>query len=188
MREAQVGDTITIPDGAVEAVRDDSGEHQSNVHYLDKRPSPIALGPVSIEDMDRLWDWVRSDREGTKEFLGVTHANSQEFFEHISSIYKREASGSARLRSIRRGQELIGFLLLDPILQTPVVGTCHLYIGVEYRGHITEIIPAMIATCDTDFGGMALIAIVQRKEWVPVLEASGFEAQIVLTRRASGFK
>ena len=183
MREAKDGDTIIItPDNEV------IGPAPSNVHYLDKFTAPaITLSGVSMADIDRLWDWVRSDPEGTQAFTGKTFENSRDLFAYIQQLAQKEREHKAAFYSIMDEVTLLGFIMLDPIIREPrqnPVGTTHVYLQPEARGRLREILPAMLAQADQVAPGMNLCVITSRGEWASTLEAVGFTTHIVLTRQS----
>lgn len=162
----------------------------SSVLYTEKfAPKPaseVALRPTTVDDVDRLWDWIRSDRDGTTAFLGHTHQNSRAFFEQIGQIAVKERDGVAWMRSISRGDELIGFVVLDPITRgTHPVGTCHIYINPETRGQLPALLPSILADGDRQLPNMTYFVATQDDALSSLLQSAGFSAQIVLTRAAS---
>ena len=150
------------------------------------KPDQVDLSPLSVEDVDRLWDWVRADREGTTAFLGHTHPNSQAFFYQIGQIAQKELDGSAWMRSIVKGDALIGFVILDPITKTKnPVGTCHIYISQNVRGELPKLLPSILAEGDQQLPNITYFVATQDEAMSALLQSAGFSAQIVLTRAAS---
>lgn len=140
-----------------------------------------SLGEATVEDLDRLWDWARSDREAVASFLGANHANSQGFFRQIGSIYANEQGGIAWFRAVRVNGELVGFVMLNPIVPTASgqAATVHMYFvpktdnGV-LRG-VIELLPS----------DMTLMMVAPNELFAQTFAALGFESKIVLTRPAS---
>lgn len=147
--------------------------------------SDVTLAQTTVEDIDQLWDWVRSDREGTTAFLGLAHQNTASFFNQIGQIGQKERDGVAWLRSIKRGESLIGFVILDPIQRgNPSVGKCHIYVSPEARGHLPEFLPSILAEGDRQLPGMTLFVATDQEAIASMLKAAGFASQIVLTRQS----
>ena len=162
-----------------------------NVHYTERFASPqtgsVSLVPATVEDLDRLWDWARSDRDGVAAFLGQSHLNSRTYFAQIHAIAVNEQKGAAWLRSIHRGDDVVGFVCLDPIVRVPVyVGTCHIYVAPEARGSLPDIVPHLLACGDAMLPGITFMVCTDRDEWSTLLKTVGFSAKTVLTRLPPG--
>jgi hypothetical protein len=155
---------------------------------LQAQAEGVTLRPVSLEDIDHLWDWSREDAEGVKTFLGHQHKNSRDLFAAISRLADMEAQGTAWMQAITRGDALIGFVLIAPIQRPrnqPPVGAVHLYITVPERGDLDTIMSEMLQQFDATFPTpMTLSVIVTRPEWTRILAPLGFESATVLTRPA----
>lgn len=165
----------------------------TNVHYPSFAPQPVTtaapqsvtLDRVSVEDVDRLWDWVRADAEGTSAFLGATFANSRDLFTYVGKVAEQERSGHAAFYAIREGDGLRGFILLWPIYRETgknPVATTHIYLEPESRGRLASLLPALMHEADRLAPGVNLCVITQRQEWAAMLKSAGFESQFVLTR------
>lgn len=146
----------------------------------------FTLVESTVEDFDRLWDWARSDKEAVASFLDRAHTNSQSFFQQIGKILGEEREQRAWFRSIRRGDELCGFVMLAPILktQTTLAATLHLYVASHAVGaEGTAAIPEnVIAQLPPD---MTLAMVAPTEEFAQMFTPLGFESKIVLTRPAS---
>lgn len=154
--------------------------------FAPKAASAVSLRQTTVDDVDRLWDWIRADRDGTTAFLGHSHQNSRAFFEQVGQIAAKEQSGVAWMRSIARGDDLIGFVILDPITRgTSPVGTCHIYINPETRGQLPALLPSILADGDRQLPNMTYFVATQDEALSSLLKSAGFTAQIVLTRAAS---
>lgn len=152
---------------------------------VSRETSDVTLAQTTVEDIDQLWDWVRADREGTTAFLGLSHPNTASFFNQIAQIGQKEKDGVAWLRSIKRGDSLIGFVILDPIQRgNPPVGKCHIYVSQEARGHLPEFLLSILAEGDRQLPGMTLFVATDQDAIAEMLKAAGFTSQIVLTRQS----
>jgi hypothetical protein len=185
-------DAPAAPDAATRPFkRPADPDGAASVHYTQRFAarglSDVGLQPTTIEDIDRLWDWVRSDREGTTAFLGLAHQTTTTFFQQIAMIGQKERDGVAWLRSIKRDRALIGFVILDPIQSgRPPVGRCHIYVSVEERGHLPEFLPSILADGDRLLPGMTLFVATDSEAMASLLKAAGFTSQFVLTRSSPG--
>lgn len=144
-------------------------------------PAPVfVLAESTVEDFDQLWDWARSDRDGVTNFLQHSHANSQSFFGQIGVIVSEESQQRAWLRSVRRGDDLCGFVMLKPIIKTPVYsGTLHLYLtGNTPADAVTDVIEQLPPQ-------MTLMMVAANEDVARQFVSLGFQSKIVLTRPAS---
>lgn len=155
---------------------------------LSAQSQAITLRAITTEDVDQLWDWSRSDAEGVTAFLGRKLQNSRELFTAISRLAELERSGAAWMQSIVRDSALIGFVLVCPIQRSHdlphPVGTVHIYVSQSERGDLQAIVQSMLDAYDGTYEPMTLSVIVNRPEWVAVLQPLGFEPSFVLTRPA----
>ena len=154
--------------------------------FAPEASSAVTLRETTVDDVDRLWDWIRADRDGTSAFLGHTHQNSRAFFDQIGQIAQKERDGVAWLRSIVHNKDLVGFVILDPITRgAKPVGTCHIYISPKTRGQLPALLPAILADGDRQLPNMTYFVATQDDALSSLLQSAGFTAQIVLTRAAS---
>jgi hypothetical protein len=176
------------PEPSATSIPVDSRPLKWTATFSEKEVAAIALRPLTTEDVDQLWDWARQDSEGVKACFGSVAKNSRELFNGIGKLAEMQTRGESWINSITRDASLIGFVLIAPIqrpVHQPPVGTVHLYIAPEARGEISAIVSGMLNAFDSQHGPMTLSVIVNRPEWVSVLEPLGFEASTVLTRPAA---
>lgn len=166
----------------------------ATVHYTDKfAPVPkldqVVLDQTTVEDIDQLWDWVRSDADGTTAFLGGgPYTNSRDLFTYIQKVAEMERNGNAKFYSIRDGEALLGFIMLNPIYREAgksPVGVTHIYVEPAARGRLQSLLPRLLQEADRLAPSLNLSVITTRPEWAAVLESVGFSAQTVLTRQSS---
>lgn len=158
---------------------------------LDAPPTPshISIVAVSIEDIDTLWDWVRADPSGTKEFMdGVLPANSPMLHNWARDLALRQRANEALALSILSAKKLIGLLTVDPIIRAaghPPAGVLHLYIEPSSRESTRDLLPLLCGEVDRLAPGMSLMVNTPRAAWADLFQSFGFERTFVLTRRAS---
>ena len=148
-----------------------------------KASSATTVDEPTVDDLDRLWDWVRSDREGTTGFLGQTHDNSRSFFQQVSGFVSQDQMGAGWFRSIRRSGELIGFVMM--FITTERVGSFASYIEPQSRKDMDAIISAMVANANAAHPGLTMMAVSGSEDISVAFESCGFERKIVLTRPAT---
>lgn len=160
---------------------------QSNVTpFVAPKPDHATLGPIMVEDIDRLWDWCRSDQPITHAFLGASFSNSRELFEFIGHVSELERTGAAAMFAIREGATLRGFVLINPILRSGhALGTLSLYLEPEARPRLKAILSSILVEADRVAPGVNLCVVTQAGEWASLLESLGFTSHTVLTRPAS---
>lgn len=146
------------------------------IHFPTFTTASVALDPVTVEDVDQLWDWVRSDRDGTTDFLGFAHANSQQFNKQIGDIIIAQRDGFAWFRSVRNVGALIGFVALQ-IAKAPASATIRIYLEPGQRGRIKDVIEATAQQTP-----VPLVCITADKELAGIFVECGFTSQYVLTR------
>lgn len=165
----------------------------TNVHYPDfAHPfTPITdsggvkLDRVSVEDVDRLWDWARADVEGVEAFLGKQFTNSRALFADIAKLAEQERNSHAAFFAIRESDALRGFVLLWPIYREQgknPVATTHIYLEPDTQGRLPALLPQLMNEADRLAPGVNLCVITQRQEWATMLQSAGFVSQFVLTR------
>lgn len=158
-----------------------------------QQPSPRAATTLrlpSFNDIDRLWDWCRTDRDAVQAFFGWMPQRSIDLQHAIANLQQHETNGLAWFRSIDGpplGQSLIthhGFVSLFPIdRQGPhPVGAVHIYLAPEARGLVQQYLPYLLAAADRDLPGVGLTIFADRSEWARLLVPLGFRAQVLLTR------
>lgn len=138
-------------------------------------PDAYVIDQVNVEDLDQLWDWVRSDREGTTGFLGVAHPHSQSFFSQMGECM------SGWFRAVRHADALAGFAKL---ILAPQAGTLLFYVEPTSRGALGQIVPAMVRAVDAEFPHLALMVVSSQDDAITAFESTGFEKKTVLTRPA----
>lgn len=159
--------------------------HAANAQQI--RTPQVTLRPLTTEDVDQLWDWSRTDPEGVTACFGHVAKNSRDLFNGIGKLADMQTRGESWINAITRDAALIGFVLVAPIQRPanqPPVGTVHLYIAQGWRGEIAAVVTGMLDAFDQLHVPMTLSVIVNRPEWIAVLEPLGFTASTVLTRPA----
>ena len=158
----------------------------TNIHPFVK-PQGVVLDPVTVDDVDRLWDWVRADKDGTSAFLGATFENSRALFTYVEKVAEQERNSHAAFYAIREPDALLGFVLLWPIFREQgknPVATTHVYLEPESRGRLSALLPMLMAEADRIAPSLDLRVVTTRSEWATMLQAVGFESHLVLTRTA----
>lgn len=109
----------------------------------------LIVVPMSLEDTDRLWDWLRQDTKGDLAFFGREIRNSQDLHAMMQLLVNGESVNKAIGRSIyfidaNRVAHHIGLAALMPILSTERVALMHIYLSPETRGGLAQLVPALV--------------------------------------------
>lgn len=92
----------------------------------------LTLAPLTIEDVDRLWDWVRSEPDRGASFFGRPVPHSVALHITMQGLVEAETIGAGWVRAIV-GETLVGFLALTPILNEDRIAVWNLYIEPAAR-------------------------------------------------------
>jgi hypothetical protein len=147
----------------------------------------VNVRSASYQDLDRLWDWYRTNTDGVIKFMGRAVAHSRELFAWVDQILAFESQGAAIFRSIvvQHGgiEQHAGFVLIYPIDRSKApVGAVHLYLAPLYQGHLSSLLPHLLQQADQIAPGVTLSVFTDQPGWGPLLARAGFRSQYVLTR------
>jgi len=92
--------------------------------------SGLALRDPTVGDVDRLWDWIRSDDAVTQRDFNV--ATSVELHEKMRILARSVADGQAVMHALSWRGDHVGFATIHPILGS--IGLAHLYLRPASRG------------------------------------------------------
>lgn len=148
----------------------------------------LQLAPLTPKEIDFLWDWARSDREGVFSFLGFVPETAIALYRWCEGALKLQTDGRAWFQSVHFAGQVIGFVMLYPVTPTTkgLVGDCHIYLAKDVRGNLKALLPLLMAEADRAIPNIALrVETARDDEWVRLLRAVGFSAKIVLTRPAA---
>lgn len=172
------GDVVDVPQ---DLILPDAIANRPPILFVPKATPSAHLDQPLVEDLDRLWDWARSDREAVASFLSQSHTNSQTFFNQIGQIVGEEQGDKAWLRAVRINGELAGFVMLRPIVKSGAgfAATVHLYFVPKT---MNDTLLEVVRQLPSD---MALMMVAPNETFAATFASAGFESKIVLTRPAS---
>ncbi|NDA67909.1 MAG: hypothetical protein EBY09_14920 [Verrucomicrobia bacterium] len=173
MPESREAEIVNVGSAPVTIVKDGG----VRVFYPKAQAAIAQLSAVTVEDLDQLWDWARSDRDGVSSFLNAHYPNSQAFFNRMAAVLADEQNGTAYLRSVRDANALVGFVMFSPIVQKSA--TVHLYLTPNTP---TKVLSDVIDSLPRDMG---LMLVAPTDEFAAKFADYGFQSKIVLTRPAS---
>lgn len=140
---------------------------------------------VSVEDQDRLWDWIRAERLPNGDFFGVPCRTTKELHGLVSQALAAEHQGTAFLRALYYNGSHYGFLLLMPISLPDHVASLHIFVVPQARGHFHLLFPQILTWAQAVAPGcsLAIAAPTSRQEpFARMFEQYGFVARTILVR------
>lgn len=107
-------------------------------------PSGISARPLSVQDVDRLWDWIRQDGDAGKSFLGHAITTSLALHTFMQQLVATEPQGLAIIRAIHYQDQHLGFAMLAPILAAERTALMHIYLRKDVRGQLANLAPILV--------------------------------------------
>lgn len=129
-----------VPDGAVFA---DSVEGLRGAH-------------ITAEDIDRLWDWLRSDKDYGFAFVGRTFNTSLALHVFMTQMSQAETQGVALIRALHYHEHHLGFAMLAPILAQERTALMHVYLQPAVRGQLAQFIRPLVEIAQKTAPGVHL--------------------------------
>lgn len=143
----------------------------------------LALRPLLEEDVDQVWDWIRTEETRAEAFFGVYIRTALQLHMQMRNMITQESQGSAMVRAVDSGGMLIGLAAAWPLDHTDKLATLHLYIRPDLRNRLAEILPSLIAEGERVIpAGLRLAIVPEREGWIELLRPLGFVAHTVLIR------
>lgn len=99
---------------------------------------------VSHEDIDRLWDWIRSDKDYGQAFLGSQFRTSLALHTFMQQMQVAEANSIALIRTIQYYEHHIGFAMLAPILAEERTALMHIYLQPAVRNQLAQWVKPLV--------------------------------------------
>lgn len=108
----------------------------------------LTVAPTTLRDIDRLWDWIRTDADGGQQFLGQHFSHSQQLHTLVQRLIELEQPGLAVFRSLLWETRHFGFLMLSPILADEQTALCHVYLEAQARGGFDGLIDSLVSIAE----------------------------------------
>lgn len=163
------------PDPDSDAVRADTAELA-----LDG----LTIRGVTVEDVDRLWDWIRQDEDGGKGFLGIIPRTSLELHRYFLQV--QEKGPAAAAFAVDDVAMPVGIVLFDPIDPQRRTAGVHLYLEPSVRGSLVTLTSQLLAICDAEYPHLTLLIATTTEAQMRLYRSLGFTVAYVLTRPAKG--
>jgi hypothetical protein len=144
--------------------------------------APLTLAAPTINDVDRLWDWIRRDqRDEYSSVFPYTATTSVGLHQVVQSVIDKAPEGLAAFYAIHWKGDHVGFTALDPILssQAPV----HLYLCRTVRGQGVAIGRALCREAAVRHPDLSLMVVTSNPRIQRFARRAGFNyTRFVLTQ------
>jgi hypothetical protein len=158
----------------------DDGERPSS-----DRSSGLTLRPLLDEDVDQVWDWIRTEPDRAEPFFGEYFKSSLALHTKMRAMLQMESQSQALVRAIDWGEGygLCGLAIAWPINWKDRLATLHLYLAPDVRHQAVDLLPELIAEGEALLPStMRLAVLSNRPGWQQLLEPLGFIAHTVLIK------
>lgn len=154
-------------------------------------PSGLYITKVTVACIDHLWDWIRTDGDHGKSFLGMPITTSLALHQYIQYIAKAEEQAHSAIRSIYwygngSGLNHLGFVMLSPILAQERTALMHIYLEKSMRGGLAKIVGPLVDMAEAYAPGMHLAVYSADDVWARLhkrlLTPLGFREQVMFIR------
>lgn len=161
-------------------------------HALPAKPTVdakvgLTLRPIADDDLDRLWDWVRLDKDTAAGFLDPSVTTSKGLHAKFAEIAADCETGKAAAYAIDRidvqPNPHIGFLILSPIMAADKLALTHLYIAAPLRGRLAELAPELFLLAQTEHPTLSCLIKTKDAAMARLLGRLGFDVTYMLTKR-----
>lgn len=141
---------------------------------------------VVQEDTDRLWDWIRADKDYGQAFLGQRFSTSLALHTFMAQLIRVEAQGLAIIRAIHYGPHHLGFAMLAPILAAERTALLHVYLQAEVRAQLAQFIAPLVDMAQQIAPGVHLAVVSADAAWArlhrQILAPLGFTEHVMFIR------
>lgn len=108
--------------------------------------SGLSAMPITVGDVDRLWDWLRTDGDQGLAFLGKPAKSSPDLHEQLRFLAQEcEREGVAKIRALYINGTHFGFAMLAPILAEEHTALLHIYLMKAARGTLATLMPSLVS-------------------------------------------
>lgn len=124
--------------------------------------APIYTRPIGLADTDRLWDWIRRDKDQGKAFFGQVFESSVSLHTFMGRLSQAEQYGVALIRAIafdddaNQSIQHLGFVCCSPILADMKTALVHIYLREDQRGSLANYIRPLVEIAEQTMPGYRL--------------------------------
>jgi hypothetical protein len=156
----------------VAPVPEDLPEDIQNAHE-----QAISTREVTEADVDRLWDWIRTDEDKGARFLGSACATSAHMRQRLT-VYLQMGTLVAVDDAASGVPMHIGFASVHPTSE--LTAAVHLYLQPAIRGRLTQVGPPLLREAQEAAAGKTLMVVVDTAVEARAYQHLGFELRYML--------
>ena len=149
-----------------------------------KSEAALSVRPVTDPDVDRLWDWVRMDKDRGLAFLGLEPKTAREVYGYFAEHFTDNPASAAF--AVDEGDLHIGFVLLQHIHPETMRALLHVYLSPLAQGRLLELSPILLGICDTRYPKLSLVIVTADEARMRLYRRVGFKVSYVFERSAQG--
>jgi hypothetical protein len=146
----------------------------------DPVPDPVfRFETPTVQDIDRLWDWIRSDGPATMAKYQVD--SSVGLHQMMGQVMQMCQAGTAILQSVWTDQGHVGFIGVGPIQQAQ--GRVHIFVSPAVRGRsFTALARAALTELQTQYPALQIFVSTDDVRMMRFARRVGFtQTQYVMT-------
>ena len=160
---------------------DPNPEPDPDLEPDDESDPALKLRPITDQDVDRLWDWVREDVDRGAAFFGFTPETSRQVHVWIFQLQQATASGQALSAALELDGIPVGFAAVSPLRNGE--GNVLLYLASAHRHRFTDLVPLLLARWDREHPDLSLCIITTDQKRMRLYRPFGFTVTYVLRRQ-----
>jgi RimJ/RimL family protein N-acetyltransferase len=154
---------LPVPDPGLEALTSPQGPEltlvapappPAVVEAPEALVAAVALRSPSVPDVDRLWDWIRTDNPPRLTEIQVE--TSLELHAKIATLMAQTREGTAACFAVDDAGTHVGFTFINPIHDGH--GALHAYLSPAARGRGLRLGREVIALLTTEYPNVRLVA------------------------------
>lgn len=173
-------------DPTMRRIEQNGKQLMGNASGIIRHPSGLSIAPLTLVDIDRLWDWIRADDDRGKSFLSRDVRTSIELHQYMMAIVNSEKDHLAMIRAVHGGDQHLGFAMLAPILAEERTAIMHVYLQKEFRGSLAQIVGPLVDMAQAVVPGVHLAVWSPDDTWArlhrKLLTPHGFTERVMFIR------
>lgn len=143
---------------------------------------------IEEADIDRLWDWLRADTDGSNGFFGFMPKTSRHLRGIIDALVQGESNGVGMIRSLVIEQALgdkiqasthFGFAMVAPMFSEDRLALLHIFLEPRHRGQLPNMLGGLFDLAAKELPGYKLAVLpssdAQRRFYGTHLPQLGFQ-------------
>ena len=176
-------------DPAIFAPLNDDWSDEDEPELESQEPAPdddtdpsllLELRPITDQDVDRLWDWVREDPDRGAAFFGFPARMSREVHVWVFQLLKATEQGLALSAALDMEGVPVGLAAVSPIRNGE--GNVLLYLASAHRHRFKDLVPLLLARWDREHPDLSLCMVTTDPKRMRLYRPFGFDVTYVLRR------